>query len=118
MNILPFLLACCNQPPLLFILNEGFRIQEIPRCKYVVILQEGKIQSVPNCPTHFILKISYWRYCLLNSLLLGISSHGYLKDILWVLGYNNYFANVGLDLALFNIKVQYRISVHALKVKA
>ena len=38
---------------------------------------------------------------LLNSLLLGTSSHGYVKDILRVLGYNNFFTNIGI--ALFNM---------------
>ena len=35
---------------------------------------------------------------LLNSLLLGISSHGYVKNILLVFGYNNFYANIGLAL--------------------
>ena len=37
---------------------------------------------------------------LLNSLLfiLGVSSHGYVTDILWVLGYNNFYALIRLAL--------------------
>ena len=33
--------------------------------------------------------------------LLGTSSHGYVKDILRVLGYNNFFTNI--RIALFNM---------------
>ena len=59
--------------------------------KYVVLLQEGEIHLVPNCRTILFSKnhIGVTDY-LLNSLLLGISSHGYVKDILRVLGYNNF----------------------------
>ena len=83
----------------LFILNEGFEIREIPYCKYVVILQEGEIHLVPIDPTRLFSKnhIGVTVY-LRNSLLLGISSHGYVKGILWVLGYNNFYANIGLTL--------------------
>ena len=35
---------------------------------------------------------------LLNSLLLGISSHGYVKDISLFFGYNNFNGNIGLAL--------------------
>ena len=66
---------------------------------FLLILQEGEIHLVPNCPTHLFSKnhtgVTVY---LLNSLLLGISSHGYVKDILWVFGYNNFYANIGLAL--------------------
>ena len=51
---------------------------------------------VPNCPTSLFSKNHSVTVYLLNSLLLGISSHGYVKGILWVLGYNNFYANIGI----------------------
>ena len=58
----------------------GFEIRDF---RYVVILHEGEIQLVPDCLTRLFSKnpIGVTIY-LLNSLLLGISSHGYVKDIL------------------------------------
>ena len=49
----------------------------------MLLLQEGEIHLVPNCPTNLFSKnhIGVTVY-LLNSLFLGISSHGYEKDVL------------------------------------
>ena len=52
---------------------------------YVVILQEGEIHLVPNCFSKIHIGVTVSD--LLNSLLSGILSHGYVKDIL---GYNNF----------------------------
>ena len=59
----------------------------------------GEIHLVPNCPTSLFSKshIGVTVY-LLDSLLLGISFPGYVKDILWVSGYNKFYANIGLSL--------------------
>ena len=35
-------------------------------------------------------------------------SHGYLKDILWVLGYNSFYVNIGIA---FNVYVQLHIFI-------
>ena len=63
----------------------------------LLFCKRGEIHLVPNCPTRLFSKnhIGVTVY-LLNGLLLGISSHGYVKDILWVLGYNNFYANIGI----------------------
>ena len=84
----------------LFILNDSFEIREIRWCIYVVILQKGRsiwYQTARHVCFFKKNHIGVTVY-LLNSLLLGILSHGYLKDILWVLGYNNFYANIRLAL--------------------
>ena len=67
---------------------------------YVVILQEGDPFGT-QLPDTFVFKNSYWHYCqayLLNSSLLGISYHGCVKDILRILGYKNFYVNLGFGL--------------------
>ena len=69
--------------------------------KMLLFCRRGEIQLVPDCPTRLFSKnhIGVTVY-LLNSLILGFLSDGYVKDILWVLGYNTFYANN--RLALFN----------------
>ena len=84
-----FLLAFCNQLPL-FVHFQRFWDSYFARGGDPFGTQLPKVCFQKN---HIGVTVY-----LLNSLLLGISSHGYAKGILWVLGYNNCYANIGLAL--------------------
>ena len=79
-----------------------FPLTQAYHCRRFLPLHErlkvgGEIRLVPNCPTRLFSKnhngVTVY---LLNSLLSGISSYGYVKGILGVLGYTNFYANIGL----------------------
>ena len=86
-----FLLAFCNRLPLVSRFGNFHDVSMWLVCK------RGRSIWYPTS-RRVCLKKSYWRYRLLTSLLLGISSHGYVKDILWLLDHNNFYANIGLAL--------------------
>ena len=60
----------------------------------------GGVPFGTQLPDMFVFKKSYWsyRYLAQQFVKLRISSCGYVKDILWVLVYNNFYANIRLAL--------------------
>ena len=97
----PFLLTFCNKLPFFFIVNEGFEIWEIHEVKYEVILQEGEIHLVPNCPTSLFKKIILALPSTFQQFVIRKSISWICKRYFMNFRFNNVYANIGL--ALFKV---------------
>ena len=80
-----FLIAYCYQPPFFVHLAvKVLRFREFHDANICCVAGVGDPFGTQLLHM-FVFNNSYWHYCLtqqLNSLLLGISSHEYVKDIL------------------------------------